>query len=297
MIFSRTSLRRAGALASLLLGALVVGCDDTGPPDAEAPDTFPSFEAFRAEIHPDSEGRFVVDSDIAIHSEQGLREFYAEALGAHQDELAAEEGVGAARDRLIVNTSVGKDDLYALPGRYDLTYCVSSSFGSHFNTVVTELEAATRSWADRIGVRYRFVSAAPCNTSTSVDFNVRPAPSGAGYFASSFFPGTSRGARELLIGDTAFTTKSGGRDFQGILRHEIGHTLGFRHEHILLKGECTSEGKKHTREVTEYDPDSIMHYPQCRPDHKGGYRQSYLDVRGGNLLYGLAPALTSSAAL
>ncbi len=69
-------------------------------------------------------------------------------------------------------------------------------------------------------------------------FNVRGV-SGGTFFASSFFPHDPRSARELLIDDTAFTTTSGGRDLQGILRHETGHTLGFRHEHIWI--DCTGE--------------------------------------------------------
>jgi hypothetical protein len=191
----------------------------------------------------------------------------------------------------------GADDLQPLSGRFDITYCVSSDFGTRFNTVVAELDDAARSWSDILGVRYRRVDVSPCDTSTSVHFNVRPAPEGTTYFARAFFPGDPRIERELLINDTAFTTTSGGRDFQGILRHELGHTLGFRHEHIVLVPLCTEETAEGYRAVTSYDVDSVMHYPQCRPSNGGGYRQSYLDYSGGNLLYGLAPTLTQAAAL
>lgn len=294
MTSSRSLLSRTVALTSVLLGTVVIGCATTSPP---AEPDFPSFEEFRARIHPDSEGRFVVDGDIAIYSEQGLREFYDRAAVAHLDELAAAQGLGIAQQDLLVNTVNGADDLQTLANRYDITYCVASSFGTRFNTVITGLDAAARSWADRIGVRHLFVTASPCDTSTSVTFDVRPAPSDADYFASSFFPGDPRSTRELLIADAAFTTTDGGRDFQGIMRHEFGHTLGFRHEHIVLTPSCTAEPATDYRQVTEYDVNSVMHYPQCRPSGTGGYRQSYLDYRGGNLLYGLAPALTNSADL
>jgi len=290
------SLLRTGALASILFGVLTAGCTDMNTSNTE-PDSFPTFEEFRSQIHPDSEGRFVVDGDIAVHSEQGLREFYHKALIAHQDELAVKDGLGVAREGLILNTVNGVDDLQTLSNRYDITYCVSSAFGANFTTVVTELDGAARSWADRIGARHRLVTTSSCDASTDVTFDVRPAPSDAGYFASSFFPGDDRSVRELLIADAAFTTNEGGRDFQGILRHELGHTLGFRHEHILLVPSCTGEEAINYRQITEYDVDSVMHYPQCRPSGTGGYRQSYLDFRGANLLYGPAPALTNSAAL
>jgi hypothetical protein len=54
------------------------------------------------------------------------------------------------------------------------------------------------------------------------------------YFALSFFPHDVRSARQLQVDDSAFTTTAGGRDLEGIMRHELGHILGFRHEHIWL---------------------------------------------------------------
>lgn len=290
MTTSRISLSPGSLLAAVLGSALAVGCADPGPPD-----DFPSYDEFRAQIHPDAEGRFVVDGDIAIYDEQGLRALYDQAAAQHAEQLLREQGLGVAHQDLLLNTRSGVDDLQTRADRFDITYCISSSFGSNFNTVVSTLDIATRSWADRIGVRYRYVASSPCDTSTAVDFDVRPAPAGATYFASSFFPGDARSVRELLIAPDAFTTTSGGRDFQGILRHEMGHTLGFRHEHIVLSPTCTGEPATDYRAITEYDVDSVMHYPQCRPSGTGGYRQSYLDFRGGNLLYGAAPALIASA--
>jgi hypothetical protein len=286
---------RAWGLASALLGALASGCV-SAPPD-DTPDDFPTFEQFRAWVHPDAEGRFVVDGDIAIYSEQGLQTFYQQALEQHFKERSGEKGLGISTENLLVNTVDGVDDVQTRANRFDLTYCVSSSFGANYDTVVSTLDIAARSWADRIGVRHHFVSASPCDASTAVMFDVRPAPSDADYFANSFFPSYGRGQRELLIADAAFTTTSGGRDFQGILRHELGHTFGFRHEHILLNPSCTGELATDYRQITDYDVDSVMHYPQCRPSGTGGYRQSYLDYLGGNLLYGLAPALTTAAAM
>ena len=297
MIHSKTSLFRAGALASVLLAVLAAGCADVVPPEAEAPDPFPSFEEFRARTHPDSEGRFVVDGDIAVYSEQGLREFYQRILDNHLDAVAARDGLGVAREHLLVNQVSGVDDLQSRADRFDITYCVSASFGSNFNAVVDGLAAATRSWSDILGVRYRYVSMSVCDNAAAVDFDVRPAPGLVIYNANAFYPHDPRNIRELLIADSAFTTTEGGRDLQGILRHELGHTLGFRHEHLLVLPTCTDEVASDLRVVTDYDVNSVMHYVQCRPTKTGGYRQSYLDYRGGNLLYGLAPALTNAAAL
>src|SRR5262245_10045932 len=123
MIYSKTSLIRRGALASIPLAALLMGCAGAAPPETSATDDFPSYEEFRAQVHQDSEGRFVVDGDIAVYSEQGLRDLYQRALLAHEDDLAVEKGIGVTRERLLVNTVGGVDDLQTLPDRFDITYC------------------------------------------------------------------------------------------------------------------------------------------------------------------------------
>jgi hypothetical protein len=49
-------------------------------------------------------------------------------------------------------------------------------------------------------------------------------------------------------------------------------------------GDCTIEGVASdfgtAVHVTQYDEDSVMHYPQCRISMSGGYRQSKLDYQG-----------------
>jgi hypothetical protein len=149
------------------------------------------------------------------------------------------------------------------------------------------MDAASRSWSERVAVQfaYRPGEDATCTAvNTNVTFNVSPVT--ASYFAASFFPDDVRANRQLLITSDAFTTTAGGRDFQGILRHETGHILGFRHEHIWIT--CTGESTAEARQVTSYDVNSVMHYPQCRPSGTGGYRQTDLDLSGAISLYGYA---------
>ena len=46
------------------------------------------------------------------------------------------------------------------------------------------------------------------------------------------------------------------------MAHELGHTLGFRHEHTRPEaGTCFEDNN--WRPLTPYDSASIMHYPQC----------------------------------
>jgi hypothetical protein len=178
-------------------------------------------------------------------------------------------------------------------GRYNLTYCIERNTFSaaELTALETALAQATDSWNGLVNVAFRHEPSqdASCGSgNTNVFFNVRGV-AGDAFNAFAFFPDHARSVRELLVYDVAFTTTSGGRDLQGILRHETGHILGFRHEHIWL-GDCTSEGIGDARHVTPYDENSVMHYPQCRTSSTGGYRQTSQDYQGAVGLYGLAAA-------
>ena len=112
-----------------------------------------------------------------------------------------------------------------------------------------------------------------------------------------FLPNDIRRDRQVLITDAAFGALPDGVSFEGVLRHELGHTLGVRHEPIWLDRPCTPEPSDDARQVTVFDEDSVMHYPWCRTPAGGGLRQTDLDYRGAINLYGLAPRLIASAAL
>jgi hypothetical protein len=222
--------------------------------------------------------RFIVDGDIRLAGEPELQDFYQKWLA---QEYASIAPGGSA---LTAKNVLGADVLWPISKRFDLTYCVSNSFGTRKADVVAAMDRATRSWSGSVAVQfsYRPDQDATCsNTNNNVVFDVRPV--NESYFAASFFPDDPRPARELLITNAAFTTTDGGRDFEGILRHETGHILGFRHEHIWIG--CGGEGTADARHVTSYDVNSVMHYPQCRPSRTGGYRQSQLDIVGAAMLY------------
>lgn len=274
----------------LVLGALAVlaGCgtavDDgnLGVTGSRPPPV--SWEQFRARVYrePWPGGVYIVDGDIPLSDETELRAYYAAWSGG---------------DALTVDQVFDTDNVYALDDRFALTYCISDDFGDQLSDVETAMSAATASWHDWIGVHYRYAADqdASCDeTNTSVFFHVMPVPDD-GLFARSFFPDDARAERSIGIRPAAFTTTAGGRDFEGILRHELGHTLGFRHEHIWLTPACTSETSDDARQVTDYDVDSVMHYPQCRPSGTGGYRQTDSDYRGAVELYGLSALLIDSS--
>lgn len=274
----------AGALS---LGALAA-CGPLPEPDTSESlsDTTQDWESFRASVYrePGEHGVFIVEGDVPISDEAALRRYY-------------DTQVTRTAQPLTVMNVLGADILWEGSDTFDLTYCVSNAFGTRKAEVVETIALAAASWSERAGVGFRYVPAqdASCTASNgNVIFDVNPAPTGATYFARAFFPNDARAQRNVLIGNDAFTTTAGGRDFEGILRHELGHTLGFRHEHIWSPT-CKDEEATDARLVTEYDVNSVMHYPQCRPVATGGYRQTDRDYRGSVSLYGLAPALITSA--
>jgi serralysin len=242
-----------------------------------------TWDQFRATVYRERSAphRFIVDGDIALSGESELRAYYDAWLA---QEHAAVAGTNSA---LTVQRVLGVDLLQPSPQRFQLTYCISNAFGTAKANVIEAMTRATQSWNERVAVHfsYRPDQDANCNAgNNSVFFNV--SPNNEDYFANAFFPAQSRPDRQLFITPLGLATNAGGRDLQGILRHETGHVLGFRHEHLRIS--CQGSLPSDHRTVTSYDVNSVMHYPQCRPSRGGGYRQTALDFEGAISLYGPA---------
>lgn len=193
-----------------------------------------TWEEFRASVQQTGSEppRFIVDGDILLSNEEELHDFYVAWLAQEYGQLT---GSSSAR---TVRRVPGEDVLQPLSRRFALTYCISNQFGSRKAEVIAGMDRAARSWSDLILVQfvYRPDQDAVCtNVNNNVVFNVRPVV--ASFLTSAFFMDAQRANRELLIAQAAFTTNAGGRGFEGLLRRELGHILGFQHEHIHIN--CT----------------------------------------------------------
>jgi hypothetical protein len=82
--------------------------------------------------------------------------------------------------------------------------------------------------------------------------------SGGNFIASALFPNDPWNRRMVLIDPSYYspTLRFPGR---GVLRHELGHVLGYRHEHIVGVPGCNREDNN-WHPLTQYDPHSVMHY-------------------------------------
>ena len=128
---------------------------------------------------------------------------------------------------------------------------------------------------------------AGCDASNAnVLFDVRPVDVDGEYLARAFFPGDQRGDRNVLIDNTSFDLPAGEPlQLTGILRHELGHSLGLRHEHTRPEaGTCFEDNQ--FQPLTAYDRFSVMHYPQCNGGGDWSLMLTALDKAGSACLYG-----------
>lgn len=258
----------ATATASLL------GCTAEVPDTTTTGEARPTFEEFEAATyHEDFEdGVYIVNGDTPIVDDKALYEFWEMLYG----------GDGA----LIVHRNGNADAKWSDTQKLNLTYCVSDAFGSRKSQVVTAMNQATAAWEAVSNIDFIHVTAqdSNCNqNNNNVLFDVR-GTSGQSYVARAFFPGQSRSSRNVIIDSSAFGNL-GPWTLKGILIHELGHTLGFRHEHTRPEaGTCYEDNS--WRPLTPYDGKSVMHYPQCNGTNNGDLVITASDAAGAAALYG-----------
>jgi hypothetical protein len=117
-------------------------------------------------------------------------------------------------------------------------------------------------------------------------FHVRHFDANGRFIAAAFFPNYPPVRRAVLI-DPSFYDQDLPFDRIGVLRHELGHTLGFRHEHIRSGAppNCPKESLVDTVELTDYDPRSVMHY-FCGAVGSRDLAITDVDRKGARQIYG-----------
>ncbi|MFU8806857.1 MAG: matrixin family metalloprotease [Bradymonadaceae bacterium] len=283
--------------AAIFLCLTAFGCSeavDDGSAEQPIPPSFPggkgdlatvgsmSFEEFMKYVYCEPDTTVcVIDGDLAIGGgEEGLRRYY-------------EERIELAHSALTVMNLHSVDSVWDKIQRFNLTYCVSDDFGDRKQEVIDVMDESARQWEEFAHVRFVYKAEEDhrCdNKNNRVVFNVSAAPSGSWYIARAFFPEYDRADREIRINwreHDGMLTRRANENYTllGVMRHEIGHVLGFRHEHIRPEASGRCFENDDFRPITEYDSSSVMHYPHCGGDNDWGLEFSENDIRGGRFFY------------
>jgi len=207
------------------------------------------------------------------------------ALGS--GDVAPQEG----RSALVAVTSNGKLVRWT-PG-LTLTYCVlKNTFSSqnNYDLAVTGMKQATWAWESVCGIKFEHkpeLDGSQTTKPNGVLFTVREIDAQGKFIAAAFFPTDPKDRRRVFIDPSYYATDLG-FDRVGVLRHELGHVLGFRHEHIRSAAppSCPDEDLNNTMDLTQYDPQSVMHY-FCGNVGSRDLNITDIDKIGAQKLYGL----------
>jgi hypothetical protein len=232
-----------------------------------------SFDEFMSKVYqePWEGGLYIYNGDTPARSLEELRE-------AHARLNTVEQG-------LAVNRVSGRDDLWFGAQKLNLRYCVGNGFGGNKARVVNAMATAAAAFERYAVVDFIYDASqdANCtNANPNVTFDVNLVNVGGQYLARAFFPSFPRASRNVYIDVTAFSSSW---SLEGILMHELGHVLGFRHEHTRPEaGRCFEDSN--WRGLTPYDRASIMHYPQCGGTNTNLSFLSTSDLEGTTFAYG-----------
>jgi hypothetical protein len=260
---------------------------------------------------------YFVESDRRINEDQlliyasELNIQYAKWRTLQSQPLAVRRLAAASVDAGLVSEKESGKIVRWVPGS-EITYCVMRhSFGNgsqaneHYNFVVNEIKNAASAWSSIPNATVpKFVhlreldNSPPTQTPNGVTFAVWSIDLPGSVIASAFFPNDPQSNWNVLIDPGAYFGHGLSFDRVGVLRHELGHVLGFRHEHPRTEAPLVCQ----TLEVFdnqviplgEYDPVSVMHY-FCRgfndPDQEALNVQrrklmlTPLDIQGTRLVY------------
>jgi hypothetical protein len=276
-----------------------IACSDGGAADSQGQDeATPSWEAFQASVaHTarivDGEERYIVEFDMPVRS-RDLRSYYEQRF------------VNAEKSTVDVLSSTGADNVWSLSAARNLKYCVSTTFGTNYGRIQTEMKQAVAEWMQAANVRFVYKAGEDSNcvdANANVDLPVMPTAEAT---ACAPFPDpnglgncTSEGralvidiaVTEAILAGIPFTPYHAQPNVttQDVLTHELGHFLGLRHEHDRLNYAPDDQycGKTTApyRALTAYDSLSIMHYAWCGGGAGSG-ELTLSDKRGIASIYG-----------
>ncbi|MGA9998101.1 MAG: hypothetical protein WBP93_21990 [Pyrinomonadaceae bacterium] len=242
-----------------------------------------------------AEGDMLLDEkDLQIYARQREALEKEQALKKERASLGLGDIGGQERTALLGTTQDGK--MVRWKDGMILTYCIlknSFTIGdteANYKLVKDNFKLATWAWEGICGIKFQHKEELDTSATLQPDevtFTVREYNTGGNFIALAFFPTDPKNRRRVFV-DPSYYDPNLPFDRVGVFRHELGHVLGFRHEHIRSGAPpvCPHEDLANTIEFGAYDPQSVMHY-FCGGIGSKELAFTDLDKAGAQKLYGL----------
>jgi hypothetical protein len=237
-----------------------------------------------------AEGDTLLDEDqLGVYAVSREKENEARKAMALADSAGlGTQPLGAQVRGLIAMTQGGKIVRWK-PGTVLSYRVVKNTFTdpANYDMVVKNMATACREWEGTCGIEFKHMQELDAKAGVQPEgalFSVRELDTGGRFIAAAFFPNDPTDRRRVLIDPSYYTTDF---DKVGVLRHELGHVLGWRHEHIHHDAPpaCPDEDDFDTTKLSQYDPTSVMHY-FCGGVGSRDLKISDLDRTGSVQVYG-----------
>lgn len=300
-----------GVALPLALGltAAVSGCeppsgDLTGSESESLGSTNPlaGFEAWRQTVTVDWRGMYIVEGDLPLEGEEELFAYYVSKFGAS----------GALTAYTLDDGQISK---WSRENQYNLTYCLDYTFDylipGQKQVIMDAFAEAEADWEATTEVDFRHIGSEDgwyCNPNNENVLYYVTMGTVKGGRASAFRPHNSKENRVITISKKGLSDHLAfidpddgvtGRSLTALLKHELGHVLGFDHEHDWSLDEECADAELDNRELlTPIDTASVMWYPNsCESTHNGDYALTDFDRMGAmcNYTRNLSAAVCSSA--
>lgn len=283
------------------VSARALGADSGLRDMAEGSELFAKLKSSLKRVVIDSRTYYVAEGDTLLDEAQ-LATYALEREARDKlrkaREAASAGGLGTVRMEghtrgLVAQTQGGKLVKWR-PGTVLSYRVIRETFDDQqsYDLVVKSMRAACMEWEGTCGVDFKHLKELDGRPGTGPEgalFVVRAFDAGGEFIAAAFFPNDPKDRRHVLVDPSYYTTSF---DQVGVFRHELGHVLGFRHEHIRSEAppDCPDEELFDTRNLGRYDPQSVMHY-FCGEVGSSDLRITDLDRSGSQQVYG--PPLSS----
>jgi hypothetical protein len=242
-----------------------------------------SSEFIHRRIMIDSVIYYVVEGDILMTDS---------AYFAYKMEMKFNHILGEVDSTVVYQWLIGKPGpagkQIQWPKGDTLRYAITGFSGEEYKQIRENFLNAAREWSQTCNIHFKHIDTLDhkliLTPPPGLTFLIAKVKVGGGFIASAFFPDARNFNRCVFVDPNYFQTDY---DKVGVFRHEIGHILGFLHEHIRAGAPavCPDEFVGKPIEYGNYDPMSVMHY------YCGGMGDIYLrlteqDRRGALKVYG-----------